>query len=133
MSSLTFLPEDAVYLAATAKSASMAARELVSFWSEEPELAGQASVEVLALEAKSILSGGALERISVASKSQKPTLQRADLDAAFRLDTIASVSSARLAALAASMDGEESDAPLNRLGSIVGLAATVLGLVKTVF
>lgn len=133
MNSIAFLPEDAAYLAAKARSASMAARELVSFWSEEPELAGQASVEVLALEAKSILSGGSLERISAASKSSSPVLQREDLDAAFRLDTIASVSSARLAALATAMDSEESDAPMNKLGGIVSMAATVLGLVQTVF
>jgi hypothetical protein len=133
MSSLAFLSDDAAYLATKARSASMAAKELVSFWSEEPELAGQAAVEVLALEAKSILSGGCLDRVSAASKSGRPMLRRDDLDAVFRLDTIASISSARLAALEAVLDSEESDAPMNKLSGIVSLAATVLGIVKTVF
>jgi hypothetical protein len=105
----------------------------VSFCSEEPELAGQAAVEVLALEAKSILSGGAVERIVLASRSGRPTVRREDLDAAFRLDTIASLSSARLAALEGALDGEESDAPMNKFGSIVSIAATMLGIVKTIW
>lgn len=133
MNSLSFSRDDAAYLATKARGVTLAARELVSFWSEEPELSGQAAVEVLALEAKSILSGGMMERISAASKSERPTMRRDDLDAVFRLDTIASVSSARLAGLESSLGEEESDRPINKLGGIVSLAATVLGIVKTVF
>jgi hypothetical protein len=133
MNSIRFPSEDASYLAAKAKSASLAARELVAFCSEEPELAGQAAIEVLALEAKSILSGGAVERIVLAARSGSPAVRRDDLDAAFRLDTIASLSSSRLSALGVALEGEESDAPMNKLGGIVSIAATVLGMVKTIW
>lgn len=133
MSSIAFSRDDAAYLATKARGVTLAARELVSFWSEEPELAGQASVEVLALEAKSILSGGATDRIVVASKSARPTMRRDDLDAVFRLDTITSMSSTRLAGLESSLQDEESDRPINKLGGIVSLAATMLGIVKTIF
>lgn len=133
MSSLPFSQDDAAYLAIKAHSVTLAAKELVSFWSEEPELAGQASVEVLALEAKSILSGGAVERIASASKSRRPMMGLDDLDAVFRLDTIASISAARIAGLESSMGDDESDRPINRIGGIVSLAATVLGIVNTVF
>ena len=133
MSALRFSREDASSLAAKAHSVSLAARELVSFWSEEPELAGQASVEVLALEAKSILASGAAERVEFASRSPKPVIHADDVDKVFRLDTIASISSARMAGLESSLEEEESDRPMNKLGGIVSLAATVLGIVKTVF
>lgn len=133
MRSISFSRDDAAYLATKARGVTLAARELVSFWSEEPELAGQASVEVLALEAKSILSGGAAERISLASKSGRPTMRQDDLDAIFRLDTIASISSSRISGLEASLQDEESDRPMNKIGGIVSLAATMLGIVKTIF
>lgn len=133
MSSLPFSQDDAAYLATKAHSVTLAAKELVSFWSEEPELAGQASVEVLALEAKSILSGGAMERIASASKSRRPMMGLDDLDAVFRLDTITSISAARISGLESSMGDEESDRPIHRIGGIVSLAATVLGIVNTVF
>lgn len=133
MNALRFSPEDASYLAAKAHGVTLAAKELVSFWAEEPELAGQASVEVLALEAKSILSSGAVGRVALAAKSAKPMMDADDVDKVFRLDTIASLSSARMASLESSFEEEESDRPMNRIGSIMGLAATVLGIVKTIF
>jgi hypothetical protein len=133
MNSIAFLPEDAAYLAAKARSAALAAKELVSFWSEEPALAGQAAVEVLALEAKSILSGGSMERVMMASRLGKPVLRQDDLDSVFRLDTLTSLSAARLAGLETAMEGDESDAPMQKLGNIVSIAATMLGIVKTVF
>lgn len=133
MSTLRFSTEDASYLATKARGVTLAAKELVSFWSEEPELAGQASVEVLALEAKSILSSGAMDRVVGASRSRHPVMGVDDLDTVFRLDTIASISAARLAGLESSLEDEESDRPMNRIGGIVSLAATVLGIVKTVF
>ena len=133
MNLLPFSRDDAAYLVTKAHGATLAARELVSFWSEEPELAGQAAVEVLALEAKSILSGGSMDRIVAASKSQRPAMRRDDLDAIFRLDTIASISSARMAGLESSLQEEDSDRPINKIGGIVSLAATMLGIVKTIF
>jgi len=133
MTPIPFHPEDAAYLAVKARGAAIAARELVSFWSEEPELAGNAAVEVLALEAKSILSGGAAGRVVSACRSPRPSVDSGDLDAVFRLDTIATLSAARLAGLGASLEGEAVDAPINRLGGIVSMAATVLGIVKTIF
>jgi hypothetical protein len=133
MDSVQFLPSDAAYLVAKTQSAALAARELLSFWSEEPELAGQASVEVLALEAKSLLSGGMVERISTTANSAKPMMRRDDLDSAFRLDTIVALSSARLAGLESALETDQSDGPMNKLSGIVTLAATVLGIVKTLF
>jgi len=133
MNPLHFLPEDAAYLAAKAHGDAKAAKELVSFWSENPELAGKAAVEVLALEAKSILSGGAVERVIASAQSGRPTLRSENLDAVFRLDTIMAISSARLSGLEAALDGEESDAPIHRIGGFVSLAATVLGIVNTIF
>lgn len=133
MNPLHFLREDVTYLAAKADGDAKAAKELVSFWSENPELAGRAAVEVLALEAKSILSGGAVERVMASSRSGRPTLRQDDLDSVFRLDTIMAISSARLAGLEAALDGEESEAPIHRIGGYVSLAATVLGIVNTIF
>lgn len=133
MSSLRFSMEDASFLATKAHGVTLAAKELVSFWSEEPELAGQASVEVLALEAKSILSSGASERVVMASRSPRPVMNGDDVEKVFRLDTIASISSARMAGLESSLEDEESDRPMNKIGGIVSLAATVLGIVKTIF
>jgi len=133
MSALRFSTEDASYLATKAHGVNLAAKELVSFWSEEPELAGQASVEVLALEAKSILSSGAVDRVVLASRSPRPVIHADDVDKVFRLDTIASISSARMAGLESSLQEEESDRPINKLGGIVSLAATMLGIVKTIF
>lgn len=133
MSGLRFSTEDASYLATKAHGVTLAAKELVSFWSEEPELAGQASVEVLALEAKSILSSGAADRVFMASRSPRPVIHADDVDKVFRLDTIASISSARMAGLESSLEEEESDRPINKLGGIVSLAATMLGIVKTIF
>lgn len=111
----------------------VAARELVRFWTQEPALAGQASVEVLALEAKSILDGGAVERVLASIRSPRPSVHQADLEAVSRLETITSLSESRLQGLESALEADGVDAPIERIGSVVGLAATTLGLIKAVF
>lgn len=132
MSALFIRPDDAGRLAAAAHRMGVAARELVSFWTHEPALAGQASVEVLALEAKSILAGGAIERVVAAARSSRPSIRQADLSSIQRLEEIAALSESRLDGLQVSLEGDSTDVPLNRIGTVVSLAATALGLIKTV-
>lgn len=133
MDALALHPRDASHLAATAARMAAAGRELVSFCSREPALAGQASLEVLALEAKSILEGGSVERVVAAAKRSRPMVSWADLGAVERLEQISTLSEARLQGLDGALAEEETNAPLEKLGSMVGLAATTLGLIKTVF
>ena len=103
--------------AVSAKALSGAALELVAFADGEPALASRAGVEVLALEARGIMSAGAPMRL--AAKEAAP----GDMEALARLEGIVTLAEARLDALDASLGATESGGGIERLSGFIGIAS----------
>ena len=114
--------EQDLALAQSATAISAAAREFVAFSEGEPALAAQAGVEVLALEARGILSGGAHHRL--ASTGAGP----ADLGALSRLEGIVALAGARLDALDAAIARDSQGSGIEQLAGFIGLASGAVGL-----
>jgi hypothetical protein len=103
------------------------ASELVAFADAEPQLAGRAGVEVLALEAKMVLQGGSL------SKLRQRGLGSRDWATLERLEGIVALASSRMGECVSSMDAEARGEAVNSLSQIIGLAGGAIGIIKSVF
>lgn len=114
-----------------------AGQELAIFGETEPDLAGSCGVEICALEARSILAGGYLTRIHQAAQAAqlgRPVMLAAnDVEALARLEQVITLGSSRIALKAASMDAQASQDGLAKVGTFVGLATGVVGLVKSLW
>ena len=129
MRALSLSPEDASFLAARARALGVAARTLVSFAESEPELAARAGVEIQALEARSILTRGALGRILSGAHLGIP---REDLDDMSRLEAVTSVADDRIQALAGSISSQPEEAGVGKLTEVLGVASMAVGLFNSV-
>ncbi len=109
-------------LAQSATAISAAAREFIAFAEGEPTLAAQAGVEVLALEARGILSGGAHHRLASAGTVA------ADLEALSRLEGVVALAGARLDALDAAIAADSKGSGIEQLAGFIGLASGAVGL-----
>ena len=102
------------------------ARELVAFADAEPQLAGRAGVEVLALEAKMMLRGGSLSNL------RQRSLGSHEFATLERLEGIVALASSRMGECVSSMDTEAAGDPVNSLSQIIGLAGGAIGIIKSV-
>lgn len=130
-------PGDALRLAQAAGRAAEAAQVIALFGEAEPDLAGECGVEVCALEARALLSGGAPDRLAraaaEAARTGRPaTVSADDFSAVTRLEAVAALGRQRIDLKAAALDAEASQEGLARLGGILSLASSAYGILKTV-
>lgn len=133
---LQFSAQQATQLVSRAVGLAGAAKELALFGEMDPELAGACGVEISALEARSLLSGGALDRIvqgsSTAAREGKPVaLAAEDVEAFGRLEAVVALGSSRINLKLASMEAEASQEGLAKWGGLLGLATGAIGLIKS--
>jgi len=133
MESVRIVPGEAPFLASRAEALELASREIFLFVEHEPELASRASIEIPVFEARAILRRGATQRIMAAAMFGRPSVTREDLEDLSRLETLSSVTMARLESFGASMGEADKSISISRLSEVVGLAATALGIVKSIF
>jgi hypothetical protein len=133
MNSVAIVRGEAPFLASRAEALEVAAQEIFSFVEREPELASQASIEIPAFEARTIIRRGATRRIAAAVMRGHESVAREDLEDLSRLETLSSITMTRLESFGASMGEADRSINISRLSEVVGLAATALGIVKTIF
>lgn len=134
---MQFAPEYGPLLAQRTVGLAASARELALFGETDPDMAGACGVEVCALEARSLLAGGVLSRISAAAAAavQKRTsvvLAAEDVETLSRLEAVVSLGSSRIDLKLAALNAEASQAGLANIGSMIGLATGVVGFIKSV-
>lgn len=135
---MTFPPEHASFFRQSATSLGRAARELALFGEVDPELARECGIEVGALEARTILSGGAPARIATAADEALRTgrsvsVTRDDVEALSRLNAVVALNSSRIGIQMAALAAAESQDRMAQLGSMIGLATGAVGLIKSIF
>lgn len=133
-----FDPRTAALLAERVGALHGAATELASLGEHDPGLAGECGVEVCALEARTILSGGAAQRIAVlsaeAARAGRPvSIGTVDLEAVSRLEAVVSLGSSRIGLRLASLDAAASQEPIAKWGGLIGLASGAVGLIRSLF
>lgn len=133
MAPIQIVPGEALILAAKARALSGAAQELASFVEAEPELSSRAAIEASVFEARVILRRGSLTRIASTVTMRNPAVAREDFEDMSRLETLSSLAASRLDNLGASMGEADKSIGISRLSEVVGLAATALGIVKSIF
>lgn len=116
----------------------LSARVLSSFAEQDPGMAGECGVEVNALEARTILSGGACARISgrcsEAARMGRPAqIDQVDLETLGRLEGVLALGAARIGLKIAALDAAHGQEGMARMGSIIGLATGAVGLFKSIF
>jgi hypothetical protein len=114
------------------------ARVITDFDETDPDLAGACGVEVCALEARSLLGGGVLSRVSAAAAAgiQRRIpfmLAEEDVAAMDRLEGAVSRGLSRIDLKLATLNAEASQEGLAKIGSLIGLATGAIGLIKSVF
>lgn len=135
---VSFGPDVAGRLAEKAAYVQMAGKELALFGEAEPWLAAQCGVEIGALEARTLLSGGAATRVGrlageAAASGSPVVLAAEDLEALSRLEGVLALSSSRIGQAIAIMDSRERSSGFDNLGSVIGLATGAVGLIKSIF
>ena len=135
---LTIHPAQAGPLAARIPGLAAAAREFSLFGEVDPDLARECGVEIGCLEARTLLSGGAPNRIAAeaaeAARLGRPAaLEAEDLEAVSRLEAVVALGSARIALKQAALEAEASQEGLAKFGGLMGLATGAVGLIKSFF
>lgn len=133
---LTLNPGTAAQLAEKTAQLIGAGRELASFGEEDPTLAGDCGVEICSLEARTILAGGAPNRVaSIAVEAVRTrrsvTIATQDLEAVSRLEAVVAMGSSRIGLKLATLDASASAEPMTRLGSMIGLATGAAGFIRS--
>lgn len=113
-----------------------AAQELSSFDEEDPVMAGECGVEICALEARTILSGGipyrVLAKAQEAGRIRRPFMVPvSDLEAVSRLEAVVSMGASRIGHKIASLDAAIAQQPTNMIGNMIGIATGAIGLIKS--
>lgn len=135
---LTFDPRHAAVLRDRVVGLAGSARDFAMFGESEPDLVSECGVEIGCLECRTILAGGAPERVvramSEAAQLGRPAgVESGDIEAVSRLEAVLAQSSNRIGLRLASIDAAAAQEPLQRWGSLVALGTGVLGLVKSIF
>jgi hypothetical protein len=140
----TLSPREAAVLSEVSERAVKGAWELSRFRETDPGLAGACGIEVNALEARTILDGGAIGRLkaaAAASLSGRPTIVRgADLDQLSRLEGVLALGASRIQVKLAEIDAAEAASAgmagretAEKIGTLIGLATGAVGLWKSIF
>lgn len=113
------------------------ARELALFGETDPFLASECGVELGALEARMILSSGAVDRVAqvaarAAQSGQRGSISADDLEALSRLEGVVALGSSKIALKMASMDAAASQEPISKITNLLGLAGGAYGFIKSI-
>jgi hypothetical protein len=135
---ITVGSQEAALLGQKALDLGLSAHELAAFASQDPGLAGECGVEVNALEARTILSGGACSRLAgkcaEAAKNGRPAqVDAGDLEQLGRLEGVLALGAARISLKVSAMEAAEGQEGMAKLGSIIGLATGAVGLIKSIW
>lgn len=130
-------PERAAVLVDRTIRLAGSARELASFGETDPFLASECGVEVGALEARMILSSGAVDRVAqaaakAAQSGQMGSISADDLEALSRLEGVVALGSSKIALKLASLDAAASQEPVTRITNLLGLAGGAYGFIKSI-
>lgn len=135
-----FGPENARSLVEKVEGLGRAARELALFGETEPALAAECGVEVLALEAKSILSGGVPQRVAAlagrTALSGRPVeISGADLSALERLEGVLALASSRIERRRMELEAQAGPSVVDRIAPVLGgiVLDKAFGLIKSIF
>lgn len=131
-------PKEAQLLGQKALDLGLSAHEFAAFAAQDPGLAGECGIEVNALEARTILSGGACARLagkcSEAGKTGRPVqVDTGDIEQLSRLEGVLALGSARIGLKVAAFDAAQGQEGMAKLGSIIGLATGAVGLIKSIW
>lgn len=131
-------PREAAVLSEVADRVMKGAWELSRFQETEPGLAGACGIEVSALEARTILGSGSVNRLrdaaAGATRTGRPTaVNSEDLDQFSRLEGVLALADSRIAQKVAEIDAGQSQEGAAKLGSLIGLATGAVGLWKSIF
>ncbi len=135
---LQFDPRGAALLAERASALAQSASELGAFGEVDPEMAGECGVEICSLEARTILSGGSVNRViglaSEAARAGKAAIiPTSDLDAISRLEQVVSLGASRIGLRLAAMDAVASQEPKAAVANLIGMATGAIGLYRAIF
>lgn len=130
-------PDQAVMLVDRVVRLAGSARELAMFGESDPYLASECGVEVGALEARMILSSGAVDRVArsaaqTAQSGLRGSIAADDLEAVSRLEGVVALGSSKIALKMATMDAEASQAPISKITNLIGLAGGAYGLIRSI-
>lgn len=130
-------PEQAEFLSGRAARIAASAHWLGEFGETDPDLAGACGVEVCALEARTLLGSGLVQRIQAAAgeavQYRRPVLLASDdLEGLARLEAAVSLGSSRISIRLAAMEVEAGQEGMAKFGGLLGLAGSVWGLVKSI-
>lgn len=114
----------------------MAGHELARFADQEPGLASQCGIEISALEAKTLLGSGMIDRLSsmaeeAARMGSGFMARRQDLECINRLEGVVSLASSRIAQKYMAMEAADSGSA--KLGTAISVISGVVGLVRQIF
>jgi len=137
---VTLSPREAGVLSEVSGRALQGARELARFQETDPGLAGACGIETGALEARTIMGGGAVGRLwetsTAAYRSGRPAVvRREDLDELSRLEGVLSLGASRIGQKVAELDGAQSQGEDlgAKLSGLIQLATGAIGLWKSIF
>lgn len=135
MEELQFSPDVAAALRVKVDQVRLSGSELGSFGEREPHLASECGVELASLEARSILSGGAPDRIlaqATAAEGQKRpfAVYTQDLRQVERLEGLVSTAASRIAQKYMMIDAQP-PAALGSISTVIGLVTGAVNLVRT--
>jgi hypothetical protein len=130
-------PEQADFLSGRAARIAASAHWLGEFGETDPDLAGACGVEVCALEARTLLGSGLVQRVQAAAEEalryRRPVLLAGDdLEGLARLEAAVALGSSRIGIRLAAMEAEAGQEGLSKFGGLLGLAGSVWGLMKSI-
>jgi len=133
---ISFGPEVAFTLLQKVGQVRLSGIELSSFSDREPFLAADCGVEISALEVRSALGSGAIERIVAAAEGARRSgmgfvVMRSDMEVIHRMEGVLSTASSRIANKYMAL--EAADSSSSKLGSAISVVSGIAGLIKTFF
>lgn len=134
---LALEPDQAVMLVDRVVRLAGSAREFAMFGESDPFLASECGVEVGALEARMILSSGAIDRVAqaaakTAQSGLRGSISADDLEAISRLEGVIALGSSKISLKMASMDAEASQGPISKITNLLGLAGGAYGFIRSI-
>ncbi len=129
-------PRQAEFLMDRAVRLAGSARELSAFGETDPYLASECGVEINALEARTILASGAVDRVARAAaesvqSGRHASMSAEDLEAVARLEGTIALGSSRINLKLAALESAASREPYDNVTGLISLGAGVVGFAKT--
>jgi hypothetical protein len=131
-------PVQASALAERVVSLAGSAREFAIFDETDPHLAAECGVGIGALEARTLLACGAVDRVAraaiEAARTGRPaSIAGDDLEAVSRLERVVALGSSMIMLKLSSMEAAAKQEPVASVGNLIGLGTGLVGLIKSIF